>query len=207
MKPKIVYAIAGLMVLLLSSPVPAWAQGGKIKGKVKDARGKALEGVAVRAANADNKQEARETKTDGKGEFEIGGLAGGGYVLTFERQGFRAFVTRRLEVAGGETLKLRGAVELTRDRPPYALIRGAVFNSDGFSLPNAKLTIERIGEGKRHKDETASGEGGEFAFRLPAEKGTYRVTATARGFEPASKEVTVDGDEVQQVAFTLERAK
>jgi hypothetical protein len=66
--------------------------------------------------------------------------------------------------------------------------------------------IERIDGGKKFKQETISHDGGEFAFRLKAEKAKYRLTATARGFQPTSIEVEIDGDEARNVALTLQPA-
>ena len=210
MKLKITYAIISWLVLIAFLSISAQAQHGVVKGKVKEQGGKALEGVIVRtrAANASNEKDRHETKTDSKGDFELTGLATADYILTFEHPGFRTFTSRRLEVKDGEIIKLRQAVELSREREGFAVIRGAVFTSEGISLPNASVIIERLGENHGFKKrETTSGEGGEFAFRLPNDKATYRVTAKARGFQPLSKEVSVDSDEVRQIALALERIK
>ena len=207
MKLKIMYAVPSLLVLLLAGAVSAQAQQATVKGKVKERNGKALSGVAIRAANAANQKDVHETKSDGKGEFEISGLAAGDYVFTFELSGFKTFVTRRLEVKAGDTIKLKTDIELTRESTPYSLIRGAVFSSEGFSMPNVTVVIERIGEGKRFKEEKTSGEGGAFTFRVPAEKASYRITATQRGFKADSKEVEIDSDEIRQIALSLERVK
>jgi hypothetical protein len=74
-------------------------------------------------------------------------------------------------------------------------------------MPGATVTIERIDGGKKLKQEAFSQDGGEFGFRLKAEKAKYRVTATARGFEPASVEVEIAGDEARNVALTLQPIK
>jgi len=183
------------------------AKTGAIKGRVKERNGKALEGVIVSATSAENKEDKRETKSDDKGDFEFDALPAGRYSLLFEKQGYKTFITRKLEVAAGETTKLSGVVELSREGEPYAVIRGAVFRGPGYTLPNATLTIERIDGGKKFKEETVSQEGGEFAFRLKAEKAKYRVTATARGFQPASVEIEIGGDEARNVALTLQPLK
>jgi hypothetical protein len=70
--------------------------------------------------------------------------------------GYKVFQTRKLEVKSGDQIQLKKAVELEREREPYALIRGAVLRNDGYSLPDAKVTIERLGEGKHFKRETVS---------------------------------------------------
>jgi uncharacterized membrane protein len=211
MKSQFGYAIicAPLLASLLLAPAGAQpqTQTGALKGRVKERNGKALEGVIVRATNAENKEDKRETKSDDKGDFEFDALPAGRYSLSFEKQGYKTFTTRKLEVAAGETTKLSGAAELSREGDPYAVIRGAIFRGQGFTLPNATVTIERIDGGKKFKQETVSQEGGEFAFRLKAEKAKYRVTATARGFEPASIEIEVGGDEARNVALTLQPVK
>ncbi len=207
MNLKFGYAIVCAPVLAISLIAQANAQTGNIKGKVKELNGKALEGVTVRATNAKKGEDKRETKSDGKGEFEFTGLAAGEYSLSFEKPGYKTFTTRKLEVVPGETIKLRSAIELPREGDPYAVIRGAVFYGAGFTLPSATVVIERIDGGRKFKQETVSHEGGEFAFRLRAEKAKYRVTATARGFQPASIEIEVEGDEARNVALTLQQAK
>ena len=93
---------------------------------------------------------------------------------------------------------------MKRDEAPYSVIRGDVFYGLGFSLPNASVKIERI-DGKKFKEEKLSGEGGQFAFRLKAEKAKYRVTAVANGFQPAMTEIEIEGDEIRNIALTLQR--
>jgi hypothetical protein len=211
MKSQFGYAIicAPLLAALLLAPAGAQSQTqtGALKGRVKERNGKALEGVIVRATGAENKEDKRETKSDDKGDFEFTTLPASRYSLSFEKQGYKTFITRKLEVAAGETTKLSSVVELSREGEPYAIIRGAVFRGPGYTLPNATVMIERIDGGKKFKQETFSQDGGEFAFRLKAEKAKYRVTAAARGFQPASVEVEIDGDEARNVALTLQPVK
>src|SRR5262245_6187681 len=146
------------------------SQGGVISGKVKERGGKSLEGVTVRAENANKKDSSQEVRTDGKGEFELTGLESGDYSLSFANQGFKTFTTRKMAVVKGETVKLSRIIELPREGDPYSVIRGAIFYGVGYTLPNATVTIERIDGVKKFKQETISRDGGEFAFRLKAEK-------------------------------------
>jgi hypothetical protein len=191
----------------------AQASGGQIQGKVKEDGGKALAGVTVKATRSvtrslddqDTKQKDYEVKTNDKGEFVLSGLLAGSYTLTFELTGYRTFVTRRIEIAAGETFKVQRAIEMSREQAPFGLIRGATLDSSGYSLPHVQVTIERTDNKKFKKLEKVSTEGGEFAFRVPAEKGTYRLTASAEGFTTVSKEITIDGDEIRQVVLQLEK--
>lgn len=210
MKSQFRYALicAPVLAVLLLAQASAQAnsQKGILKGKVKELNGKALEGVTIRATRAKGGEEARETKSDEKGNFEFIDLPAGQYILSFEKQGYRTFTTRKLEIAPSETIKLSRAVELRREGDPYAVIRGAIFYGSGYTLPNSTVMIERIDGGKKFRQETVSREGGEFAFRLEAEKAKYRITATARGFQSASMEIEIENDEVRNVALTLQRA-
>lgn len=207
MKLTLGYALIVMLVAIIFFTGSASAQTGIVKGKIKEQGGKSLEGVLVRATNVKNKTDLYDTLSDAKGDFEFASLPAGAYSLSFEKQGYKTFITRKLEVAGGETLKLSQTIELKREGEPYSVIHGAVLYGVGYSLPNASVTIERIDGGKKFKQETVSREGGEFAFRLRAEKAKYRITANARGFQPASTEIEVESEEVRNIALTLLPAK
>ncbi len=216
MKLQFRYAIqtAVVLIALFAASAPAQQkaqrQGGTIQGKVKEQGGKTLEGVTVRAVNArkkESKETSSEAKTDAKGDFEFAGLEPGEYSLSFEKTGYKTFTTRKLEVVSGETVKISRTIELPREGEPYSAIRGAVFYGVGYTMPNATVTIERIDGGKKFRQETISREGGEFAFRLKSEKAQYRITASARGFQPASSEIEIEGGEVRNIALTLQPAK
>jgi len=196
-----------IQLVLLISFIPAYAQTGIVKGKVKERDGKVLDGVLIRATNIKNKTIVRETKSDDKGDFEFLDLPAGDYSFRLEKKGYATFQSRNLQVPAGETLKLKNAIELKREDSPYASIRGAVFYGVGYSLPNMLVIIERIDGGGKFKQEKLSGEGGEFAFRLKAEKAKYRVTASGKGFQSASTEIEIEGDEVRNVALTLQQVK
>jgi carboxypeptidase family protein len=201
MKHQLKYAmVIGLFILTQAS-----AQTGTVKGRVKEQNGKALEGVLVRATSDKEKDGIQETRSDSKGDFEFTGLQPGDYSFTFEKQGFKTFSTRKLELAAGETLKLSRVIELKREGDPFAVIRGAILQGPGFTLPNATVTIERIDGGKKFKQETISREGGEFAFRVKTDNAKYRISASARGFQNGSVEVDIVGDEVRYVVVTLQK--
>lgn len=201
-----------LLGCIIIGAVSAFANNGKIQGKVKEENGKALADVSVKAVRAVTRsldsQESNNTyatKTNDKGEFILDNLAAGIYTITFEITGFRTFVTRRFEIAAGETFKVPKPIEMTRERAPYGLIRGAVLDNSGYSVVNASVVIERTDSKGFKKIEKNSIEGGQFAFRVPAEKGVYRITASADGFITATKEVTIDGDEIRQIVVQLEK--
>ena len=220
------YAIVLTVVLALSVSTFAQSPAGAVKGKVKEYGGKALEGVKVlarkiearqttdqssnrassRAAKAAEAAYKRETETNSKGEFAFTDLEPGNYALTFEKQGFVTLTTWQMEIKGGETVQIGKTIELPRERQSEtSLIRGAVLNQEGFSVPNAAVKIERINGGRKFKKESNSVEGGKFEFSVPSEKATYRITASASGFQTVVKEIEVDPAEIRQVALTLEK--
>ncbi len=191
------------------------ADTAKIEGKIRDDNGKPLSGVTIKANRAkaralDDKDQAPsdyEVKSDDKGNFTFTGLAAGSYSLTFEMKGFKTATTRqRVELTVSGIYQAPKPFELRRE-DPYSLIRGAVLDVAGFSLPNVSITIERLDGKKFKKMEKVSADGGEFAFRLPSESAKYVVTASADGYITASKEISVDSAEIRQVVLQLEKKK
>lgn len=212
--PNFLRSIATLSFIVLFFTA-AQAEGGQIQGKVKEDGGKSLAGVTVKANravtrtldNQDTGQQDYETKTNDKGEFVLRGLLPGNYALTFELTGYRTFVTRRFELAAGATFKVPNAIEMSREPEAHSLIRGAVLDVTGYSLENASVTLERIDGKKFKKIEKASVAGGQFAFRVPSEPGTYRIVASATGFATATQEVSVDKNEIRSIVLQLEKKK
>src|SRR5215471_13816674 len=98
MKSRFGYAIICAPLLAIYMLAQAGAQSqtqtGALKGKVKERNGKALEGVAVRATNAENTEDKRETKSDANGDFEFAALPAGRYSLSLEKQGYKTFISR-----------------------------------------------------------------------------------------------------------------
>jgi tetratricopeptide (TPR) repeat protein len=76
-------ACAALFVLAIALPVTAQSTG-MVRGVVKDASGKPVEGAKV-SIDADGSNRHFDTKTDKKGEFVQIGLAPGAYKVTAEK--------------------------------------------------------------------------------------------------------------------------
>ncbi len=204
MRLSLVYGF--IFSLLLGLALPAFAQTGALKGRVKLQDSKTHDGVTVKAQRFTGTKpvaEPVETQTNEKGEFAFEKLTAGEYVLSFAKQGFKSFTTRRQEVGGGETLQIK-ELTLAKEGEPFAEVRGAVLYGVGYSMKDALVTIERIDGGKKFKQEKYSQEGGEFGFRLKADKAKYRITALARGFQLATTEIEIEGDELRNIALTLQ---
>lgn len=78
-----------------------------------------------------------------------------------------------------------------------------MFRENGFSLPGAKVTLAVKDALKGKKLDAVSDARGEFAFRVAPQAGTYVVSASMKGFEPAEKEASVSGEERIEVTLVL----
>ena len=91
----------------------------------------------------------------------------------------------------------------------YALVAGTVFQESGYALPNAGVTLiadpqSDNGHAKVKKLEAISNTRGEFVFRVPPGSMQYTVKVAAKGFQPARKSVSVQGEERVDVTFQLQ---
>jgi len=97
-----------------------------------------------------------------------------------------------------------------KEQAPYALVAGTVFQENGMSLPGARIEIvpasELQGARKFKKLEAVSDSRGEFAFRVPVEEMTYKLTARAAGYIAQEKTTQAAGEVRVDVFFRLEAA-
>jgi Carboxypeptidase regulatory-like domain len=91
-----------------------------------------------------------------------------------------------------------------KEDAPHAVVAGAVFRENGFSLPGATVILTIKGAPKGKKLQAVSDARGEFAFRVFPEAATYVVKAALKGFGSAEKEVSVNGEERVEVTLTLQ---
>ena len=108
---RLPWLVAGAAVLSLALVSPALAQStGMVRGVVKDATGKPVEGAKV-SIDADANNRHFETKSDKKGEFLQIGLAPGAYKVTAEKDKVLSgpnMVTVRIAAGSPITLVLGG---------------------------------------------------------------------------------------------------
>ncbi len=186
-----------LLILILIFTQAAWAQSGSIKGRVVDEKRKAIQGATVKAV-ADGKETA--TSTNEKGEFLIEGLMPAEYLVVAECAGYKTVeLIHRQRVEKGKTTKLQTEIQMPI---AYTLLKGAVFNESGYSLPGAKVTIQML-EGDGYKKDYITSQAGSFAFRLPSQGGKYEVKARAKGFQEAKMVVELQAGESRSIAFSL----
>lgn len=194
------------LLLAVSSGIAMAQETGGVKGKVRTTRGAGISGATVTARQKG--EDVKSVKTDSKGEFVLDGLASGLYNLVFTKDGYSSGALYNVEVKRKKTTDLGSRLILTGDQGTQVIIKGSVFNQDGFSLYGAKIEIERISDdgSKRKVGSAYSSQGGEFTFRFPEGTAKFRVTATLKDVS-ASKEISVDGAAVYRLAITLNMPK
>jgi Carboxypeptidase regulatory-like domain len=196
--------LAALLFVLMTAGV-VYSQAkttGGIKGKVRVEVG-TPSGVTV--VIREGEREIGQVSTDKNGEFLVSRLAPGKYGLTFRKPGLSIGAIENIEVKAGKTRSLGDRLVLTIDEGSIAFIRGSVFNSDGRSVPNAKVELARILEDGTAKkiDGRLTTETGSFVFRLAPDPGKYRVSVKQEGRETITKDVEIDGAAVYRVALSL----
>jgi predicted Zn-dependent protease len=92
-----------LVALCLAAPLAAQSRGsGRISGKVVDEAGKPIIDVEVKAVKVGEAQ-VFQTKTDRKGEWALGGLAGGEWNIDFAKPGLET-VQQSASIREGQRL-------------------------------------------------------------------------------------------------------
>lgn len=204
-----------LLVLLTAfSCVGVSAQStGGLKGQVVNEKGKPFLGVDVRVRST-RTGAIHQAVTDQAGVYKLD-LEPDTYIVSFDAEGYMEGTLREMQQveAGKETaVKPVRLQKATRT----SLVRGAVFSSEGLSLPGARVKLERVPTEEEEKSRRrinlftrnyTTNQRGEFAFRLPPERARYRVTAMASGYVPETRIIDVGEEDRVPVAFSLEPVK
>jgi hypothetical protein len=91
-----------------------------------------------------------------------------------------------------------------------------VFDSEGASLGGVHLKLERVPTDDEEKEQKrvkklslsyTSNSRGEFAFRVPAARARYQITATLHGYKLEKKLVDIGESESVPLSFSLEPVK
>src|SRR5438874_1783530 len=143
------------LLTLLASPALGQSTGGRILGRVADPSGAVLANVSVRITNQATGV-ARDTKTNGSGDYTFVEVAPGNYTAEFEQKGFKRNVQKDVTVDVNQVVTLSStlqigataeAVEVTSEAPLVDITStqlGAVVNDRSVSqLPlNARDTYQ-----------------------------------------------------------------
>lgn len=201
------------LFLFTVAGVFAAQSSGTLKGKIENEKGKPVAGAEVRAMSTRDRS-VKETLTDSAGNYSFE-LAPADYVVSFDAEGFQGGTLRDMQqVEAGKETRIK-TLKLQRAKRS-SLIRGAVFDTNGLSLAGARVKLERIPSDETEKDKKkiesltlnyTTNSRGEFAFRLPATRARYQLTAILSGYKPETKTVDVSPDEAVPLAFNLEPLK
>ncbi len=179
---------------------------GGVKGKVRVDSGSVPGNVDVTLKRGDD--EIARTETDGKGGFELRGIAPGQYTLTLRKAGLKTAQIKPVEIKAGKVGSLPERVFLSVDEGSLVFLKGSVFDPEGRSVRGARIEIAVIkADGSARKlDGRLTTEAGQFTFQLKPDAARYRVTAKADGGLEATKDVEVEGAMIYRVALTLRPA-
>lgn len=187
---------------------------GTLKGKIETDKGKPIVAAEVRALRS-RERAVKETKTDAEGNYSLE-LEPDDYTVSFDAEGYQGgtLVQMQQVEAGKETTVKTIRLEKVKHRT--SLIRGAVFNPGGASLAGVTLKLVRVPTAEQEKEHKHPGSfslsyttnsHGEFAFRVPASRARYQITATLQGYQTSTKVVDVNEFESVPLAFSLEPVK
>ena len=176
---------------------------GGIKGKVRTTKGSGIDGATVTARKKG--VDIKSTTANSKGEFALDGLETGRYNVVFEAPGFSSGVLYNVEINKNKTSDLGDRLILTPDQGNQIILKGSVFDKQGFSVPGAKIEISSMGSdgSKRSLGNTYTDVSGEFTFRQPEAEAKFRITAKFKGVT-GSKEVEVSNAAIYRLAITLD---
>ncbi len=199
-----------LFLMLLTLAAMAQQKTGTLKGKIEDEKGKPIADAEVRVMSSRTRN-VKETTTDKEGNYTLE-LEPDDYTLSFDAEGYKGgTMTQMQQVEEGKENKVK-TIKLFKGKRT-SLVRGAVFDVKGYSLPGVRLKLVRVANEEEAKDKKKiasvkmdyiTNSRGEFAFRLPPVRARYQVTALIRGYKSQVKTVDVGEDEAVPLAFSLE---
>jgi predicted Zn-dependent protease len=101
---KLMLAVVLMLVVPGLALAQEWRGQGRIAGKIMDEAGVALEGVVIKATlpSSENRGPGPQ-KSNAKGDWSIGGISGGSWVVEFSKDGYK---TRTMTVPVSEVNRL-----------------------------------------------------------------------------------------------------
>jgi len=203
-----------VVLCLLVAAHAAPQRAGTLKGKIETEKGKPISDAEVRVMRSRDRS-LKETKTDAAGNYSFE-LEPDDYTVSFDAEGYQGGTLVQMQQVeeGKETIVK--TIRLEKASRRTSLIRGAVFDSIGASLAGVRLKLARVPTAEEEKSHKHVGSlslsyttniRGEFAFRVPAERARYKITATAHGYKSEAKLVDVNESESVPLAFSLEPVK
>src|SRR5882724_3306057 len=198
----------------LSAAIAGPQKTGTLKGRIENEKGKPIPAAEVRAMRSRDRS-VKETKTDAAGDYSFE-LEPDDYTVSFDAEGYQGgTLVQMQQVEEGKETAVR-TMRLAKVTHRTSLIRGAVFDSTGASLPGVHLKLARVPTADEEKERKHVGSlslsyttnsHGEFAFRVPAARARYQITATLNGYKLETKLVDVNESESVPLSFSLEPVK
>jgi carboxypeptidase family protein len=209
------FSISHIVVLcIIASAVAAQRNTGTLKGKIENEKGKPIVGAEVRVMRSRDRS-VKETKTTEAGGYSFE-LQPDDYTVSFDAEGYQGgTLVQMQQVEEGKETEVK-TIRLLKAGQRTALIRGAVFDSNGASLAGVSLKLARVPTDEEEKDRKhikafsmsyTTNSHGEFAFRVPTSRARYQISATLNGYKREIKTVDVSGSEAVPLAFSLEPVK
>jgi hypothetical protein len=206
--------ISAIILLCFPIAVLSAPQGaGTLKGKIENEKGKPIAGAEVRALR-NRDRSLKETRTDEAGNYSFE-LAPDDYTVSFDAEGYQGgTLVQMQQVEEGKETTVK-TIRLAKGQRT-SLIRGAVFDSEGASLGGVHLKLERVATDDEEKERKGfkklslsytTNNRGEFAFRVPAARARYQITATLHGYKLEKKLVDISESESVPLSFSLEPVK
>src|SRR5262245_5703133 len=205
------------IIALLSLSIPGFGVSqntGTLKGKIENEKGKPIAGADVRAMRSRDRS-VKETKTNETGSYSFE-LEPDDYTVSVDAEGYQGgSLVQMQQVEAGKETAVR-TIRLEKATRRTSKISGAVFDSNGASLAGVQLKLVRVPTAEEEKDHKhvdsnsmnyTSNSHGEFAFRVPAVRARYKITATRSGYKSETKFVDVNESESVPLAFSLEPVK
>jgi hypothetical protein len=202
-KLRVVNKLAiGFLCLSLAAAAALAQSTGGVKGKVRTVKGSGIGAASVTARKKG--VDIKSTKANSNGDFVLDGLETGRYNLVFEAPGYSSGVLYNVEVLKNKTSDLGDRLILTPDQGTQIILKGSIFDKQGFSVPGAKIEIERVNSDgtTRSLGNTYTSSDGEFTFR-PQSAAKLRVTATYKGIT-GTKDIDVDEPAIYRLAISLD---
>src|SRR5713226_2403931 len=100
-----------LMVVMLSPVAVAQHIRGALEGSVYDPNGALVPGASVTLRNVSTGAEIKTTTND-SGGFNFQNLETGTYEVTIEKQGFRKYIAKQVEIKVGSVTPIKATLEL-----------------------------------------------------------------------------------------------
>ena len=205
--------ISALAVLCLLAGAFAAQKTGTLKGKIEGEKGKPIAGAQVRVMSSRDRN-IKEATTDNAGEYSFE-LEPDDYSVSFDAEGYQGgTMVQMQQVEPGKETRVK-TIRLQK-ASRTSLIRGAVFDSGGLSVAGARVKLVRVPTAEEEKErkkieslnrDYITNSKGEFAFRLPARRARYQLTAMHSDYKSETKTVDVEEGEAAPVAFNLEPLK